>query len=154
MKMVNKKQVENLIYKKKENNLRNHFLTGLHRDDKNYTGEIKTHEIILWRYTWSIGYFYPILRVNFDENSNLKSVTAELNLFAKIFWIVITLLFGSIVISNLFEENLNFAIVNSIYIILFYTVGYLLSTYIFRIYKKELIEEFESKIGVTKKNNT
>ncbi len=152
--MVNKKQVENLIYKKRENNLRNHFLTGWQRDVKTYTGEIKTQQIILWRYTWFIGYFYPILRVNFDENANLKSITAELNLFAKIFWMAITFLFGSIVISNLFEENLNFAIVNSFYIIIFYILGYLLSTYIFRIYKKDLIEEFESKIGLTKKNNT
>ena len=142
--MSTKEQVENLIKKERRSNVWNHFLCGLHRQTY-YSGEIREQEILLWRFSsWTFGNFYPLIRVSFNENGKIETVTAELNPFTK----MLSVFIGLMIIIVLIEGQLK--------IVLSLTVcGITLMFFVLihKILKKIAIEDLRKKIKFNSNNS-
>jgi uncharacterized membrane protein len=139
--MSTKKQIEKLVVKRRKSNLKNHFLCN---HGNGYSGDIRDNEIILWRYSLSVGNFFPVLRVKFDEQKKFRSVTGENNQFTKLSWLAATILFLIAIMPDIISPK-NITRGTILLTVTYFGVICFMAA-ILHLIKKEFIKEFESKV--------
>jgi len=82
-----KEKIDELITLKRENNLLNHISTSFFNKGETIA-EKNLNEYVIWRRNYWVGTFYPIFRIRFNENDEIKSIKSELSLNGKL-WVLI-----------------------------------------------------------------
>ena len=81
--MIEKKNIETLIIQNKKSNLKNHWYDAYSYNKIKYSGEIRPNELHIWRSSHFLRGAYPIFHLTFDQNTRLKSIKLEKNLYHK-----------------------------------------------------------------------
>ena len=111
-----------------------------------YSGEVKAHEILLWRSSIHLRAAYPVYHLKFDENDILIDISLEDNPYYKslnkVFWGVQLLLFPGLLIVLGFTSACTALVMQIIILFLFQ----LLFKRIKRFEAKVMTNELETKI--------
>ncbi|MGR7812749.1 hypothetical protein [Lacinutrix undariae] len=144
--MVKKTAIKSLIIQHKKNTLKTHFKDVFLRNTVSYSGEVKAHEILLWRSSIQLRAAYPVYHLKFDENDILIDISLQDNpyykLLNKVFWGVQLLLFPCLLIVSGFKSACTALVVQIIIMFLFQ----LLFKRIKRFETKVMTNELETKI--------
>ncbi len=100
---ITKKDVENIIEKRKENTFLTHLGQSIYCDYV-YYGEVKRDEIIIWSHeSVHILKLTPVFTFKFNASNHLVDIKTAINPFDKCLIIVVTLLIGFL----LLPQNIN-----------------------------------------------
>jgi len=77
--VVKRKDIEKLIIQNKKSNLKNHWNDAFSKNAIKYSGEIRPHEILLWRSSLFLRGAYPIFHFTFDQDENMNGIRTEKN---------------------------------------------------------------------------
>jgi hypothetical protein len=91
-----KEKINKLITLEKENNLMNHILTSLFNKGETIAEKNNDKYIIWTRNNW-VGFFYPIFKINFSKDGEIKNIESELSLNGKLWSVILSSLILSFI---------------------------------------------------------
>lgn len=144
--MVTKQEIEQLVIKQKESNLKNHFHTAWNRDSTTYTGEIKKNVILLWKSSSFMRSIYPIFTLNFDDNGILKNIVIHQNPLHKYFNLFLIVVLISVLTSQFILFDISQALLQIAVILVMSLLLYFLLRKINNFEKENLIDELKHVI--------
>lgn len=156
---THKEKIDELITLKKKNNLINHISTSLFNKGETIADK-NSEEYIIWTRNYWISTFYPIFRIRFNEENQIKSIKIELSLYAKLWAVIMTSLILSFflfalvipIIQSIEYFDYTDLIILSIYVSLVYGIYWVLK----RMYKNEtkyLMNDLKVAVGIDTKEN-
>ncbi|WP_162128249.1 hypothetical protein [Flavobacterium phycosphaerae] len=81
--MIDKTDILKLVVQNKKSNLKNHWKDSQSYNTTKYSGEIKPHEILLWRSSHFLRGAYPIFYLSFDQSDKLIGIKIGKNPYHK-----------------------------------------------------------------------
>jgi len=154
-----KEKIDKLITLEKENNLINHILTSLFNRGETIA-EKNLSEYTIWMTNYWVGTFYPIFKISFNENNEIKNIKTELSLYGKLWFIILTgliltflsfLIFIPMIESYEYIDYTDF-IVLGVYGILVFGI-YTVFRKIYFNETKYLLNELKIVVGIDSKEN-
>ena len=154
-----KEKIDRKIKLKRENTLWNHILTSLFHKEKTIA-ETKGNKYILWTSTLWTGGFYPIFKIEFNENKEISKIETELSSYGKLCLLLLGLVITSFtlytiiipMIQNYKEVNAYFLIPITLYSLLIYGF-YIVMKNIYNREKKHLTDNLKMIIGIETREN-
>ena len=83
-----------------------HFIEAFFYNTLKYSGEIRKNEILLWTSSYWLRGGYPIFRLKFDSQNQLKGISSELNPFGRAIKHFTLISFGFFIVLPLFGNDL------------------------------------------------
>lgn len=151
--MIFKSDIEKLVKVKKVSNFKNHFAEYISNEkNKEYSGEIKEDNIILWQ-SQTVGYFI-VFDISFNPNKTIKNIVIKNNNFHSLIKKIVPVFFLILVYVIIFSDNVRFAITISFVITIFFCLGYLILNAITKFQKELQIEVLRKDLlKIELKNN-
>ncbi len=145
---VTKNDIEQLIELRKKDNFFNHLLTVLFRD-YNSNGDIRQHEIRIWRqHLWN-ALFYPVFTFELNKNNHLVKISARLNPVGRFF--LVTGLIGftlAILPADILDFDLRSDLGLPVVLIFFISTALLILRLIYRFERRKQLELFVELLDI------
>jgi len=156
---THKEKIDRIIKLKRDNTLWNHILTSLFHKGKTIA-EKNGDNYVIWTSNLWTGGFYPIFKIDFNQNREISNIETELSLYGKLCLILLIVVITSFttmiliipMIENYREVNSYFLIPIILYSLLLYGF-YAVMRMIYNREKKYLIEDLKVIIGVETQEN-
>jgi hypothetical protein len=89
------KEIEKKIHYKRSNTLFNHLKTIWQLDPLKYSGNLRSDELVIWRYSRMSGIFYPVIygRITNNDGQIKINLKARLNIVGSLLLILIGVIF-------------------------------------------------------------